>query len=338
MLKCESVSYGTACHGWQGSGAQGRVEVAGLEHDWQEGVAGKVPELNAELKLLGYSTTGKKAELILRLASAREEVGAILAHAGAHGMLFAPWPDPRVDTAGMANRASGLSFAPLPESRVDIAGSSSTDGVHGPGTLDEPIHLEGSSSYRTRTRSPRRLAEPEAPTETPLACTTQRPTSTPALFISALRDIRTQALGAGASMTVPCCSDSDSPCSDSVSPSHSSEPSPYMPPTSRQSRSSPPCSSQQLPAPGSPAYWPSGWSPQSSSARSWKRAVLASNQPEPAWRDTGVPLPLLDAAPNCAATAAAPRRMTAAVARLAGPESATDGRRRNIEANTDCCA
>ena len=58
-------------------------------------MAGKVPELKAELKLLGYYTIGKKAELILRLASAREEIGAILAHAGAHGMLFAPWPDPR---------------------------------------------------------------------------------------------------------------------------------------------------------------------------------------------------------------------------------------------------
>jgi hypothetical protein len=145
----------------------------------------------------------------------------------------------------------------------------------------------------------------------------ERPTSTPALFISALRDIRTQDLGAGASMTVPCCSDSDSPCSDSDSPMHSSEPSPYMPPTSRQPRSSSPCSSQQLPAPGSPAYWPSGWSPQSSSAQSWKRAVLASNQPEPAWQNTGVPLPLIDAAPNCAATAATAMRIADVRALLA---------------------
>jgi hypothetical protein len=137
----------------------------------------------------------------------------------------------------------------------------------------------------------------------------ERAKCTPALFISALREIQIQGLGAGASMTVPCCSDSGSPCSDSDSPSHSSEPSPYMSPTSRQPRSSSPCSSQQLPAPGSPAYWPSGYNPLSSSAQSWKRAVCARNQPETAWHNTGVPLPLSEAAPNCAATASTPKRI-----------------------------
>jgi hypothetical protein len=126
-------------------------------------------------------------------------------------------------------------------------------------------------------------------------------------------------------MTVPCCSDSDSSCSDSDSPSHASEPSFYMSPTSRQPRSSSACSSQQLPAPGSPAYWASCYNPLSSSAHSWKRADCTRNQPETAWHNTGVPLPLSEAAPNDAAKASTPMRienMRALLAMKAPPTAA----------------
>ena len=87
----------------------------------------KVPEIKAELRSLGYCTTGKKADLIWRLATARVEVGMILAE----------------------NRANGLSFVPLPDPRVDIAGSSSTDGVHSPGTLDDAHEGQGQDENAT---------------------------------------------------------------------------------------------------------------------------------------------------------------------------------------------
>jgi len=103
------------------------------------------------------------------------------------------------------------------------------------------------------------------------------------------------------------CSDPGSPCSDSDSPSHSSEPSPYMSATSRQPRSSSPCLSQQLHAPGSPAYWPSGYNSLLSSAESLKRAVCARYQPMTAWHNTGVDCS--EAAPNSAVTASIPKRI-----------------------------
>jgi hypothetical protein len=80
----------------------------------------KVPEIKAELRSLGYCTTGKKADLIWRLATARVEVGMILAQ----------------------NRANGLEFVPL-------AGSSSTDGVHSPGTLDDAHEGQGQDENAT---------------------------------------------------------------------------------------------------------------------------------------------------------------------------------------------